>query len=304
MEEAINTLLHDPVISKLVAIFIGVAVIWGVIKIINRNLTGKIGNMQARYRTRKMVHFGGYVLIAILVTTVYSDKLGGLTVALGVAGAGIAFALQEVIISVAGWMAIVFGSFYKTGDRVELGGIKGDVIDIGVLRTTLMETGEWVDGDLYSGRIVLIANSFVFKEPVFNYSGDFNFLWDEIVIPVQYGSDIALTREILLNAAEVIVTEFKSNAMAEWSEMTKKYMIEKARTEPMVSMTANDNGLQFTLRYTVDYKQRRTTKDKLYTHIITGIEQTYGKVKLPQATLEIIKAPELRVAGNFKNDDQ
>ncbi len=304
MEEAINTLLHDPVISKLVAIFIGVAVIWGVIKIINRNLTGKIGNMQARYRTRKMVHFGGYVLIAILVTTVYSDKLGGLTVALGVAGAGIAFALQEVIISVAGWMAIVFGSFYKTGDRVELGGIKGDVIDIGVLRTTLMETGEWVDGDLYSGRIVLIANSFVFKEPVFNYSGDFNFLWDEIVIPVQYGSDIALTREILLNAAEVIVTEFKSNAMAEWSEMTKKYMIEKARTEPMVSMTANDNGLQFTLRYTVDYKQRRTTKDKLYTHIITDIEQTDGKVKLPQATLEIIKAPELRVAGNFKNDDQ
>jgi small-conductance mechanosensitive channel len=60
------------------------------------------------------------------------------------------------------------------GDRVQLGGIKGDVMDIGVLRTTIMET-EWVDGDLYNGRIVLIA-SYVFKEPVFNYSGDFPFM--------------------------------------------------------------------------------------------------------------------------------
>ncbi|MCB0784290.1 MAG: mechanosensitive ion channel, partial [Flavobacteriales bacterium] len=75
------------------------------------------------------------------------------------------------------------------GDRVQLGGIKGDVIDIGVLRTTLMELGEWVDGDLYNGRMVLVANSFVFKEPVFNYSADFPFLWDELKVPVQYGAD-------------------------------------------------------------------------------------------------------------------
>ena len=129
---------------------------------------------------------------------VYSDKLGGLTVAFGVAGAGIAFALQEVIASFAGWLAIMFGSFYKTGDRVQLGGIKGDVMDIGVLRTTIMEVGQWVDGDLYNGRIVLVANSFVFKEPVYNYSGDFPFLWDEIKIPIQYGSNYEKTNEILL----------------------------------------------------------------------------------------------------------
>ena len=127
--------------------------------------------------------------------------MGGLTVALGVAGAGIAFALQEVIASFAGWLAIMFGGFYKTGDRVQLGGIKGDVMDIGVLRTTIMETGQWVDGDLYNGRIVLITNSFVFKEPVFNYSGDFPFLWDEIKIPIQYGSNYDLATEIIQLAA-------------------------------------------------------------------------------------------------------
>ena len=70
---------------------------------------------------------------------------------IGVAGAGIAFALQEIIASFAGWFAIALSNFYRTGDRVQLGGIKGDVIDIGVLRTTLMEVGEWVKGDLYTG---------------------------------------------------------------------------------------------------------------------------------------------------------
>src|SRR5690625_3506240 len=96
------------------------------------------------------------------------------------------------------------GGFYKTGDRVQLGGIRGDVMDIGVLRTTIMEIGQWVDGDLYNGRIVLIANSFVFKEPVFNYSGDFPFLWDEIKIPIQYGSNYEMVNEILLKAGKDI----------------------------------------------------------------------------------------------------
>lgn len=68
----------------------------------------------------------------------------------------------------------MLGRFYNTKNCVKLGVIKG--INIGVLRTTIMETGQWVDGDLYNRRIVLIANSYVFKEPVFNYSADFFFM--------------------------------------------------------------------------------------------------------------------------------
>jgi len=87
--------------------------------------------------------------------------------------------------------------FYEPGDRVQLGGITGDVIDISILRTTVMEIGGWVKADLYNGRIVRIANSFVFKEPVYNYSADFPFVWDEIVLPIKYGCDHRLAREIL-----------------------------------------------------------------------------------------------------------
>ena len=95
--------------------------------------------------------------------------------------------------------------FYEPGDRVQLGGITGDVIDISILRTTVMEIGGWVKADLYNGRIVRIANSFIFKEPVYNYSADFPFVWDEIVLPIKYGCGHRLAREILYRVADEVV---------------------------------------------------------------------------------------------------
>jgi small-conductance mechanosensitive channel len=173
---AVTEWLFDPTVGKFVAIVAGIVIISVLTRTIRRVLLGHIESTDTRYRLRKLVNAAGTLAAIILITVVFSDKLGNLTVAFGVAGAGIAFALQEVIASVAGWVAVSFGNFYSVGDRVQLGGISGDVIDIGVLRTTLMETGQWVKADLYNGRIVKVANSFVFKEPVFNYSGDFPFL--------------------------------------------------------------------------------------------------------------------------------
>ncbi|MBU2462580.1 MAG: mechanosensitive ion channel family protein, partial [Candidatus Edwardsbacteria bacterium] len=265
---------------------------------VQKNLFSKIKGNDSRYRAKKFGNFIGYFLTIILITIVYSDKLGGLTVAFGVAGAGIAFALQEVIASFAGWLAILFGGFYKTGDRVQLGGIKGDVMDIGVLRTTIMEIGQWVDGDLYNGRIVLIANSFVFKEPVFNYSGDFPFLWDEIKIPVQYGSNYEKAKEIFLSAGKEVADSLSEITKEKWSLLQQKYRLENAQTEPMVFVTANDNWVEFSLRYVVDYKKRRVTKTELFTRVLQEVEATKGAVKFASATFQLVEAPELKVKLN------
>ena len=295
MEKQIQKILFDPTIGKLVTTFFGIAFIWILIKTIQKNLFSKIKDNENRYRTKKFSSFLGYFLSILLLTVVFSDKLGGLTVALGVAGAGIAFALQEVIASFAGWLAITFGGFFKSGDRVQLGGIKGDVMDIGVLRTTIMETGEWVDGDLYNGRIVLIANSFVFKEPVFNYSGEFPFLWDEIKIPIQYGCDIELATEIIGNIGKEIVGEHSLQSKQKWESLQDKYRLENAQTEPMVSLIANDNWIEFTLRYVVSYKKRRITKTTLFTQMIKRIEATNGTIKFASATFQLVESPDFRV---------
>lgn len=296
MVEQIKQWISNPIIGKITAILVGIVVIWIIVKAVQKIVFSKISDNENRYKAKKLSSLIGYFFAILLITIVFSERLGGLTVAFGVAGAGIAFALQEVIASFAGWLAIMFGGFYKSGDRVQLGGIKGDVMDIGVLRTTIMETGQWVDGDLYNGRIVLIANSFVFKEPVFNYSGDFPFLWDEIKIPIQYGSDYEKTRKILEEVGNTVAGKLPDKSRKNWEELQKKFRLENAQTEPMVSIAANDNWVEFTLRYVVSYKKRRATKTALFTEILKAVEATNGLIRFASATFQLVEIPEIRVS--------
>ena len=295
MDSYLLNILNDPWVGKIVTAFLGVVLVNILIRFLQRSLLARIQEKNARYNLRRGLSFLGYLLAILLLAAIFSDQLSSLTVALGVAGAGIAFALQEVVASVAGWIALSFGQFYTVGDRVQLGGIKGDVIDIGVLRTTLMEIGEWVKGDNYNGRIVRIANSFVFKEPVFNYSADFPFVWDEITVPVKYGSDHNLARKIIQDSAQEVVGENAAIALQTWKKMIKKYAIEDASVEPMVTLIANDNWMEFTLRYVVDHKKRRGTKDLLFTRILDGVASSAGSVSMASATFQIVEMPAMDV---------
>jgi len=297
MNEQLKELLNHPTTQRIGFLLIGLVITWGLIKAFQKSLLSRIKDNASHYKAKKTSSFIGGILTVILVIIVFSDKLGGFTVALGVAGAGIAFALQEVIGSFAGWLTIVFGGFYKPGDRVQLGGIKGDVMDIGVLRTTIMETGQWVDGDLYNGRVVLIANSFVFKEPVFNYSGDFPFLWDEIKIPIQYGSNYEKAKEILETSGKEIAGDLTAQSQLKWRKLQNKFRLEDAQTEPMVSLIANDNWVEFTLRYLVNYKKRRATKSELFSRILKVIETTNGEVRFASATLQLVNPQGFKKSG-------
>jgi small-conductance mechanosensitive channel len=265
------------------------------VSFLKRYLTRYIKDRDARYYARKYISFFGYTVGFLLLVSLYSDRLGRFTVIFGVAGAGIAFALQEVIASVGGWAAVTFSSFYKIGDRVQLGGIKGDVIDIGVLRTTIMECGEWVKSDLYTGRIVRVANSFVFKEPVYNYSGDFPFLWDEITIPVKHGADAGLVKKILLAIAEESVGDYAASARESWGRMVSKYRIEDAKIDPAVTLVVTDNWLEFSVRYVVDYKKRRSTKDALFIKILEEFAKYPEKMSIASTTVHLVAAPTLDV---------
>lgn len=296
MKEFTDKWIYDPMIGNIVAATIGILIVVTIVRLLQRTVSARLKDTDSRYRVRKFISFAGYILGIIVLVTAFSDKLSGLTVAFGVAGAGIAFALQEVIASVAGWFAISFANFYKTGDRVQLGGIKGDVIDIGILRTTVMEIGGWVNGDLYNGRVVRIANSFVFKEPVFNYSGDFPFLWDEIKIPIKYGSDYQLAKKIIEQTSITIVGDYKTQAAMAWEKMVKNFKIENASVDPMVSVTFNDNWVDFTVRYVVDFKNRRSIKTSLYLALLEQIEKSGDQILIGIASLEIGGTSKIDVA--------
>jgi len=299
MAEFAQAWLHDPVVGKLVAAAVGLLIVFAIVRLLQRSIGQYVGDVDTRYRARKLVGFIGYASAIMVVATVFSDRLGGFTVAFGVAGAGIAFALQEVIASVAGWVAVSLGNFYSPGDRVQLGGIKGDVIDVTMLRTTLMEVGEWVAGDLYTGRIVRVANSFVFKEPVFNYSGDFPFLWDEITLPVKYGSNWTEARAMLKKIVDEVLAGYAAEVKQSWLEMVRRYRVEDANVEPMITLRATDNWIEFTVRYVVDYRKRRWMKDHLFTRILEEVDKSGDRIRLASATFEMVPGStiDVRLAG-------
>lgn len=284
-----------PVVSKILVVSAVLGLTIWIHSILKRRINQSIQESTTRYKMRKAATLSAYFIFAIIALATFKEDMSGFAVAVGVIGGGIAFALQEVIVSIAGWIAITFSSFYRVGDRIKIGSIYGDVIDIGILRTTLMECGAWVSSDLYNGRIVRVANSFIFKDPVYNYSGEFPFLWDEITLPIRYGSDVELTRATLRGIADEVVGDFTASVASSWVNLAKFYAVEEAAVIPMVSIAATDNWIEFTLRYVVDFKKRRSTRDHIFTRFLAEVEKSGGAIQIGSSTSELVALPKLHV---------
>lgn len=166
-----------------------------------------------------------------------------------------------------------------------------------------MEVGEWVKSDLYTGRIVRIANSFVFKEPVFNYSGDFPFLWDELTIPLKYGSDYRLAKQVFERVIREIVGDYSEFAKKAWKGIVTRYYVEPAMIEPMVTLVFNDNWIEFTIRYIVNYKVRRMVKHQIFWRILEEIDNLGGQVQIASTTIQLIDPHPLQVQLSGKREE-
>ena len=297
--EPIQTLFENPLAIKLVKLGIWISIIIFIIGLIRKTLKKRIENITVRYKAQKGVEIIGYVLIVLLILiAVTVDSVKDYTVIIGLFTAGITFTLQELILSIAGSFYIFFVRVYKPGDRIEINNIKGDVIDIDSIYTTIMEMGEWVSSDNYSGRIVKISNAFVFKGPIKNYSMDFPFVWDELNILVTYESDIPLAKKLVMESAEKLLSEYSQNSKSKWEEMVERYYIENATLEPTLAMSLTDNWVQLNLRYITDYKLRRKTKQDLFQEIVLAVLETKGKVILASTTLQLLKIPPVDIHVN------
>ena len=269
------------------------------IQLLRRILRKNIPEASARYKSQKGVEIIGYVLLIILSFSYFTGNIKDFTLAIGLFSAGVAITLQELFLSIAGSIYIFVVKVYKPGDRIEINGIKGDVIDVDSIYTTMMEIGQWVSSDNYSGRIVKLSNAFVFKGPIYNYSQDFPFIWDEFNLPIRYGSDIELAKSIVIEIASETLSEYTRQSKKQWKTVVNKYYIEDALVDPTLAITLTDNWIQFNLRYIVDYKKRRYTKHILNDTIRIALEKTNGKVVLASSTIELIKIPEIE----FKNSN-
>jgi small-conductance mechanosensitive channel len=274
--------------GKCVAAGVGILVIHATFRVLEQTLPRRFGRADARYKVRKFVVYSGYLSILLFLAFVFEDRLGRLSFAIGAVGAGVAVALQDVLASLAGAFSIGFSKLYTVGDRIQIGDTRGDVIDIGLLRTTLMETGSWVSGDLYNGRIVRIPNSAVLKGSVFNYSQGFRFIWDEIRVLFTNTSDCQFAREMLLRVAKEAIGEYLVEAQTSWKVISDDYRSENPPLEPTVALVVNKGSFEFTVSYVIDYTKRTTMKDRLFMKIADEVSSSDGRLQWASSRVTLI----------------
>lgn len=289
------TLVDNPWVVKALELAVAVLVVLAIAVVAHRLLLRNVEDRETRRRIRKAVNRGAIGLVILSAAVVFSSNLGSLGVSLGVASAGIAFALQSVIANAAARLANVTGSYYRVGDRVQVGAVTGDVVSINLMVTTLMEIGAWVKADQYSRRLVHVSNSAIFTSPVYNYSADLPILWDEITIPIKYGGDRALAVEILTRVVEEVTREDTESAKRHWAALEEKFDVEDARIEPLVTLAANDNWLEYNVRYVTRFNRRRTVKDALFNRIMDELDRVPDKLGIASSTYDIVAFPPVNV---------
>lgn len=238
---------------------------------VSRLIRQHVPDYERGYAFRKLVSYAAFFLFVFFVAVIWQRHVQGLSTFLGLIGAGIAFSLQEVIASIAGWAMITWNRTYRVGDRVEIGSIQGDVIDLGLVRTTLMETGSWVDADQQTGRVVTISNATALRQPVFNYTAYFPYLWDGLMIPVTFRSDWHLAMQIVSEEVERFHARIQAEAAETLDLMRRSFYLPISEAKPGVYLRFTDNWIEISARYLVPSRERRLASSTLSQAILQRV---------------------------------
>lgn len=228
-----------------------------IIRMINRG----VSDLKKRYSARKYTIYVATFLSLVVIVFIWIKRATSITTLVGFMGAGLTLALHQPISSIAGWMLILIRRPFEVGDRIEIGSVQGDVIDIRLFYTSILEIGNWVEADQSTGRIIHTPNNKVFTEMIFNFTQGFKYIWNEIKITVTYESDWHKARDIILDVASEGSVDLGETVRKEIQRLSKKYMIHYEKLTPIVWTRIVDFGVELTLRYLTDARRRRSTQD-------------------------------------------
>lgn len=259
---------------------------------------------KGEFWTRQAIRLATAVLLVVGVASIWFDDPTRLATALGLVSAGLAFALQKVVTALAGYFVILRGQTFNVGDRIVMGGVRGDVVALGFTQTTIMEMGQpppvqnadpamWVQSRQYTGRVVTVSNARIFDEPVFNYTREFPYLWEELTVPIAYDAPRDRAERILLEAAErhsVSVGELGAEALA---ELQRRYLLKPADVRPRVYYRLTDNWLELTVRFVARDHGIREQKDAMSRDILGALDA--AGIGVASATFAIVGLPPVRL---------
>jgi small-conductance mechanosensitive channel len=242
--------------------------------------------------------------MVLSILSIWFDDPTRLTTGIGIFGAGLAFALQRVVTALAGYVVIMRGDTFTVGDRITMGGVRGDVIALTFMQTRIMEMGQppavqgadpamWVRSRQFTGRIVTVTNDKVFDEPVYNYTREFPFIWEELTLPIPYRADRQRAEAILLECVAEHTAALDRESQPVRLALERRYFLSMDDLTPRVFYRLTDNWLELSVRFIVGEHGVRTVKDAISRAVLRRLDE--AGLEIASATYEVVGLPTLKV---------
>jgi small-conductance mechanosensitive channel len=273
------------------------------LKLLVKALVGKKLE-RVQFWTRQGIRLFTTAVLLIGLISIWFNNPSQLASAAAFVTAGLAIASQRMITAFAGYFIILRGENFNVGDRIVMGGVRGDVIRLGFMQTAIMEMGQppgeqadapsmWVSARQYTGRIVTVTNDKIFDTPVYNYTTEFPYIWEEMRIPIPFNADRPRAEQIIVEAAQRRTQRLQDLGEEPLQELERRYMIKRTDLDPRVYYRLTDNWCEMAVRFIVDAHQVRDVKDKMARDILDGLEA--AGMGIASGTYEVVGMPELKV---------
>jgi small-conductance mechanosensitive channel len=270
MQEFFNTYLglSLEVQGKILESLFVILIVLIIQKLAKRLIISKISDIKARYQWQKISLYLAVFIIILALANIWLRIFGSIGTFLGLISAGIAIALKDPLVNMVGWAFILIRQPFKVGDRVQIGKMAGDVIDIRLFQFSINEIGNWVDADQSTGRIIHIPNGIVFLEPQANYTAGFEYIWNEITVLLTFESNWKKAKKILTDILDHHGIPLSSEAEKQIKSAAKKFLIFYTKLTPKVYTSVKDSGVMLTLRYMCNPRERRLTEELIWEDIL------------------------------------
>jgi small-conductance mechanosensitive channel len=266
------------------------------VRLLRRWVDREIDDVNRRHKVRKAVGYAGVALVVLAGAAMLAGRATSLAAVLGILAAGAAVALQDTAKNAVGWLYLSSRSGLSPGARVEVDGVVGEVIDVGVMKTTILEVGHLVEGRQSSGRLASIPNA-KFMSQAALYSPDYSpWAWHETSFLLTYESDWERGIALLEELGAELHDELEPEMLEGFRRLERSFAFKHGPLTPIVYVQALDSGVQLTLRFLTHIRRRRGSEDRLVRAVLREVERDPG-LEIAYPTWRVYRRDEERGEG-------
>lgn len=237
-------------------------------RFIDRLFTGVSAENKRIDTLRSVVKFAVQAIGALIILFIIFGMPTQTTTVLGLAGAGLTVAMKDFIVAFFGWFVLMGSNGIRVGDWVEINGVSGEVVEVGLLKTVLLETGNWTDSSHPTGRRVSFVNSFAIEGHFFNFTTSGQWMWDELRVLIPSGHDPYAVIDGIQKLVEQETEKTAKVAEEEWQQTTTKYRAKTLSATPGINVVPTGGGIELRIRYITRAYERHAVRKRLYEAVI------------------------------------